>query len=645
MTKRQLSLGGIQPDKSFISGIRSFPLNIEIRTVRTYMRTPAQQQGQQSFGPAPGAPATYELNSSLVLLPKTPMKSRHFDSRVGYFATGFVDFDANPQGVKSTAMITRWRMEPKAEDIEKYKRGELVEPKNPIIYYIDPATPKKWVPYLIQGVNDWQVAFEKAGFKNAIIAKEAPKNDPEWSMEDARHNVIVYKPSDIANAMGPHVHDPRSGEIMETHISWYHNIMEILHSWYMVQTSAVDPKARSMQLDDELMGQLIRFVSSHEVGHTLGLRHNFGSSSTVPVEKLRDNAWLKEHGHTPSIMDYARFNYVAQPEDNIERANLFPRIGEYDKWAIEWGYKWMPDADAEKETLNNWIITKTTADTHLWFGTETDPNDPRGQNEDLGDNAMKAGVYGIKNLKRIVPNLVTWTKEPGEGYASLRKMYIEVTGQFNRYMGHVAKNVGGIMTTPKTVEENGAVIEFVSKANRKKRLHSYRSSCLQHHFGYLIRRYFSLTGAGDMNTIANIQNAIIIRLISNATISKLLQFEAVYPAQAYTAKELLDDLKRGIWSELKTANAIDIYRRNLQKFYVERLIVLTTEAPAVTVPGAQNISLAVSKMNDGLSIVKGHMRNLLAEIRVGILSAKDASTKLHLQDLADRLTNSLDNKK
>jgi hypothetical protein len=642
MTKRQLSLGGMQPDKSYISGIKSFPLNIEIRTVRTYMRTPAQQQGPQSAGPAASAPATYELNSSLVLLPKTPMKPRQFDSRVGYFATGFVDFDANPQGVKTTAMITRWRLEPKAEDIEKYKRGELVEPKSPIVYYIDPATPKKWVPYLIQGVNDWQVAFEKAGFKNAIIAKEAPKNDPEWSMEDARHNVIVYKPSDVANASGPHVHDPRSGEIIETHINWYHNIMELVHNWYMVQAAAVDPKARAMQFDDELMGQLIRFVSSHEVGHTLGLRHNFGSSSTVPVEKLRDNAWLKEHGHTPSIMDYARFNYVAQPEDNIERSNLFPRIGEYDKWAIEWGYRWMPEE--KRETLNNWIITKTTGDIHLWFGTESDPNDPRGQNEDLGDNAMKAGVYGIKNLKRIIPNLITWTKEPGEGYASLRKMYSEITGQFNRYMGHVAKNVGGVFTTPKTSEENGAVIEFVSKAKQKEAIAFLQEQLFTTPTWLLDKKIFSLTGSGDMNTIATMQNNTLNRLISVATINKLLQFEAVYSAQAYTATEMLNDLKRGIWSELRVAKPVDLYRRNLQKLYVERLIALTAEAPVGTATQGQQ-QPTLSKSNDGLSIIKGHMKTLLTEIRAAIVTSKEAATKLHLQDLADRLTNALDNKK
>jgi hypothetical protein len=338
--KKGLSIGQQMNDRSYIDDVKAFESNIEIRSVKTYYRMSAS--GGNGPQVAPG-PVTYELNSSMVLLPKVPMQPRSFDPRVGYFATGYTDFDANPQGIKKVSMITRWRLEPKAEDIEKYKRGELVEPKKPIVFYIDPATPKKWVPYLIQGVNDWQVAFEKAGWKNAIIAKEAPVNDSTWSIDDAGHSAIIYKPSDIANASGPHVHDPRSGEILETHVNWYHNVMSLVHNWYFVQAAAVDPRARKMQFDDELMGQLIRFVSSHEVGHTLGLRHNFGSSSTVPVEKLRDKAWVEANGHTPSIMDYARFNYVAQPEDSISEKGLFPRIGEYDKWAIEWGYRWFPD--------------------------------------------------------------------------------------------------------------------------------------------------------------------------------------------------------------------------------------------------------------------------------------------------------------
>lgn len=285
--KANLKLSSYQADKSYVADVRSFPTNIEIRAVKTYTRSAAGGSSTAATGAKPGN-ATLELNSSIVLLPEKPMQPRYYDDRVGYFNTGFVDYDANPHGIKRVSLITRWRLEPKPEDMEKYKRGELVEPAKPIIFYIDPNAPKIWVPYLIQGVEDWRVAFEKAGFKNAISAKEAPVDDPEWSLDDARHSAIVYKPSDIPNASGPHVHDPRSGEILESHINWYHNVMEVVRNWYLIQAGASDPRAQKLKFDDELMGQLIRFVSSHEVGHTLGLRHNFGASSTVPVEKLRD---------------------------------------------------------------------------------------------------------------------------------------------------------------------------------------------------------------------------------------------------------------------------------------------------------------------------------------------------------------------
>src|SRR6185436_3826543 len=305
-----------------------------------------------------------------------------------------------------------------------------------------------------------------------IMAKVAPTNqeDSSWSLEDARFSAIVYKPSDVANASGPSIQDPRSGQIIESHINWYHNVMELLRNWYFIQTSPSDSLARKMQFSDELMGQLIRFVSSHEVGHTLGLRHNWGSSSTVPVEKLRDKAWVEANGHTPSIMDYARFNYVAQPEDNISEAGLFPRIGDYDKWAIEWGYKMFPrykDAEAEKSYLNKWVIERLK-NNRLWFGTETNPDDPRSQREQVGDDAMKAGMYGIKNLQRIVANLMEWTKTPDKDYSGLASMYSEVTYQFDWYMSHVSKYVGGIMETPRTMEEQGAVYEVTPKAKQKE---------------------------------------------------------------------------------------------------------------------------------------------------------------------------------
>jgi hypothetical protein len=641
--KRSLSLGAQQSDRSYIEGIQSFPQNVEIRTVKTYAKTPAQAAPGMPAS-APGGPATYELNSSLVLLPKVPMQPRYFDPRVGYFATGYTDFDVNPHGIKKVAMITRWRLEPRPEDVEKYKRGELVEPQKPIVFYIDPATPKKWVPFLKQGVNDWNVAFERAGFKNAIIAKEASLNNPEWSLEDARHSAIVYKPSDIPNASGPHVHDPRSGEILETHVNWYHNVMQLLRNWYFVQTAAVDPRARKMQFDDELMGQLIRFVSSHEVGHTLGLRHNFGSSSTVPVEKLRDKKWVEANGHTPSIMDYARFNYVAQPEDNISEKGLFPRIGEYDKWAIEWGYRWFPDAatpEAEKPVLNKWVIERLKDNKHLWFGTETDASDPRGQNEDLGDNAMKASAYGIKNLKRILPNLLEWTKEANEDYTNARTLYSEVVNQFGRYMGHVTKNIGGVTTTPRMVEEGGLVYEFVPEAAQKEAMAFLRQQLFTTPTWLLDKKLQALAGAGNLNTIANLQQSVLNRLLSNNTLDKLIQFEAFDAQKAYTAAEMLSDLKKSVWSELATRGPIDIYRRNLQKIYVEKLVSLVDPAERPAASGPMKQTTCISKTNDALSLLKGQVRSLSTEIRHALPLVKDSATQLHLQDVRERLEKAL----
>ncbi|HUM64999.1 MAG TPA: zinc-dependent metalloprotease, partial [Chitinophagaceae bacterium] len=575
--KSSMRIGSQQSDKSYIDNIRSYPLNIEISTVKTYGRSPAPAGGGgQGGGPRPASGnITVEMNSSIVLLPKTPMKPRYFDPRVGYFTVGYTDFDANPQGVEAVRLVKRWRLEPRDEDMEKYKRGELVEPKKPIIFYIDPTTPKAWVPYLIQGVNDWQVSFEKAGFKNAIMGKIAPtkEEDPEWSLEDARYSAIVYKPSDVANASGPSISDPRSGEIMESHINWYHNVMELLHRWYFIQCAPNDPTARKMTFDNELMGQLIRFVSSHEVGHTLGLRHNYGSSSTVPVEKLRDKKWVEANGHTPSIMDYARFNYVAQPEDKISREGLFPRIGDYDNWAIEWGYKLFPqiaDEEKEKEHLNKWVIERLK-DNRLWFGTETNPDDPRSQREQVGDDGMKGAMYGIKNLQRIVPNLEEWTKVPNKDYTSLRNMYNQLTNQFSLYLSHVSKYVGGVMETPKMVEESGAVYETVAKAKQKEAVEFLNKNLFATPTWLIDNNIYSKTGINGISTIGGLQDGVLNRLLATRNLSKLIDAEAVKGNSAYTITELFADLKKGIWSELPSRSKIDVYRRNLQKSYVSVL--------------------------------------------------------------------------
>ena len=654
--KTLFQVGGQQTDKSYIVSVKTYPLNIEIKTVKTYSKS-----GGGGFavpGPSPlastggGQLLTMELNSSLVLLPKTTMQQRYFDPRVGYFIRGYTDFDANPQGVKDISMAVRWRLEPKDEDIEKYKQGQLVEPKKPIIYYIDPATPKKWVPYLIQGVNDWQVAFEKAGFKNAIMAKLAPtpEEDSTWSLEDARFSAIVYKPSEIANASGPNVHDPRSGEILESHINWYHNVMNLLRNWYFIQCAPTDPRARKMQFDDELMGQLIRFVSSHEVGHTLGLRHNYGSSSTVPVEKLRDKAWVEANGHTPSIMDYARFNYVAQPEDNISPAGLYPRIGDYDKWAIEWGYKKIYEAATpEEEAL---ILSKITTERlqnnkRLFFGTEINPDDPHSQNEDLGDNAMKAGAYGIKNLQRIVPNLMTWTKVPNEDYSNLSELYGEVVTQFNRYLGHVIKNIGGIYETPKKVEQAGPVYEYVPKAIQQDAM-SFLTKNIFTTPTWLINPEISgKTGSDPLNVIGSRMEGALNALLTINRMNKLISAENELGKNAYTLTDLMADLQKSIWAELYSRKPIDVYRRNLQKAYIERFNTLISPgAPASSSFGGIVITFGGGdiKKTDIVSVAKGTLRSVKADISAALPSMTDKMTRYHLQDMLDRIGRILDPK-
>lgn len=630
-SKEYIGLLNMVSEGTYIDTLKAFPKNIEISTTVTYQ----SKKGMSNVGfletGSPRIPLTYELNSSMVLLPEVPMKARLFDPRVGYFTVGYTDFDSNPQGIEYKKLITRWRLEPKDE--AAYLRGELVEPKKPIIIYIDPATPKKWVPYLIQGVNDWQVAFEKAGFKNAIYALEAPTDDPSWSLEDARHSAIVYKPSDIPNASGPHINDPRTGEILETHINWYHNVMSLLRDWYMIQAGTIDEAARKMQLDDELMGQLIRFVSSHEVGHTLGLRHNFGSSHTVPVEKLRDKAWVEANGHTPSIMDYARFNYVAQPEDGITRAGIFPRIGIYDKWSIEWGYRWLPQFQTPEDEVafsNQSIIEKLQTDVRYTFGTESDPNDPRNQSEDLGDDSMLASLYGIKNLKRIVPQILTWSYEPNKSYAGAGEIYSGVVSQFNRYLGHVTKNVAGIYSNSITVEQTDEIAREFVPANIQKRAIAFLNEQLFTTPEWLIdRQLMEKAKILPVNVICSLQSGVLARLINKNTLDKMSENEILNGKKAYTSAQMFNDLKKVIWSNLRQS---DIYKRNMQKAYVENLINLLdkkgnadknasgkrpaySEAPAIAhgqLTELKRLSTSAASMTSGTA--KGHYQNLITLI-------------------------------
>jgi hypothetical protein len=589
------------------------------------------------------------MSNSLVLLPKTPMKRRYFDERVGWFARGQIDYGLDAQKSKTVTYLDRYRLEVKEEDIEKFKRGELVEPKKQIVYYVDRATPKEWVPYIIQGVNDWQVAFEAAGFKNAIVGKMAPtkEEDPEYSPEDIRYSVIRYLASPIPNANGPHVSDPRSGEILESDINWYHNVMSLLHNWYFIQTAAINPEARGNSFKTETMGELIKFVSSHELGHTLGLPHNMGSSSAYPVDSLRSASFTKKYGTAPSIMDYARFNYVAQPED--KGVALMPNIGVYDKYAIAWGYRPILDTDAkgEKETLDSWI-TAHAGDPMYRFGHQQAGGvvDPSSQTEDLGDNAMKASMYGIKNLKRILPRLEEWTSEKGENYDNLSTMYGQALSQFNRYMGHVTANIGGVYEEYKTTDQEGAVYTHVDKATQKEALNFVIDELFKTPTWMLDKNIFSKTEfSGSVERVRGLQARTVNNILNPGRMARMIENETMNGANAYSLVSMMSDLRKGVWSEIYNGRSIDTYRRNLQRAHLDRLDFLLNKAKNQR--GANFGYFKQSGINinqsDVKSVARGELKRLQRDAKAASYKG-NTLTRYHLQDVVDRIDTILDPK-
>jgi|694.fasta_scaffold01717_11 hypothetical protein len=660
--KRRYSLSALAQDRSYIGKITTYPINTEIVTVKTYQSAPSLGPSIPGLPPATGIAAardagavTMEINTSLLLLPKVPMQRRIADKRVGFFTDEFVRYSDSQQKVEDISFAVRWRLEPKDGEWEKWRRGELVEPKKPIIYYIDPATPKQWRFHLIAGINDWQAAFEKAGFKNAIMGKEWPENDTTMSMEDARFSVVRYFASDIANAYGPNVHDPRSGEILESHIGWYHNVMKLVHDWYMLQAGPSDPGARSMKYDDQLMGDLIRFVSSHEVGHTLGLRHNMGSSSQTPVEKLRDKQWVEANGHTASIMDYARFNYVAQPEDNISRKGLYPRIGDYDKWAMKWGYGYIPGntEDETKMNSNKMVTAALKENPRHWFGTYESGNrvDPRSQSEDLSDNSVKASEYGVMNLKRVMKGLPEWTKEEGDQYENLANMYVQTLGQFSRYIGHVSTNIGGVYETFKTVEQNEAVYEIVPKTRQKDAVGFINKNVFETPTWLVDRAMWNkFNNPISADPIMSLQERTLNSIVSTDRLGRLqLSAERFGLDKAYTAMELLNDVQSTVFNELSSKKTIDTYKRMLQRAYVDRLtaILNPSAAPAggitISFGGAPSAGIDAKK-SDVTAIVRAQLASLRGQLNGAAASTTDKMSKIHLVDLTERIKEALDPK-
>lgn len=613
--KREYGLSVQIGNLSFIEDIKSFPMNTEVRLTKTWNCSKTSLPTASSTGKA-----TFRLNISFILLPERPMMRRYYDPRVGYFADQYNEFSDKQQRVRNKKFITRWRLEPKPEDVERMRRGELVEPQKPIIYYIDPATPKQWRKYLIQGVNDWQTAFEKAGFKNAIIGKEWPENDSTMSMEDARYSVIRYLASPIENAYGPNVHDPRTGEILESHICWYHNVMKLLHDWYMIQASTIDEAAQKMNYDEALMGELIRFVSSHEVGHTLGLRHNFGASSTVPVDSLRNKEWVEKYGHTPSIMDYARFNYVAQPEDGISRKGIFPRINDYDIWAIEWGYTPMLDAtdeDSDHELLEQLVAKRLPGNPRLWWGDgEGNRSDPRCLTEDLSDDVIKASEYGIRNLKIQLANLPQWSYEKNDiNNTNLTAIYNQILSQFSRYNGHVMRQIGGYYKDFKTVDQKGDIFTPTPREKQKSAMDYLQRNIFTEPTWLIENDYMRRMTSDPQQVTISVGVKTLTTLLGSTSFN-----------EEYTCQEFYSDLTKMIFKEADTREKVTKYRANIQSEFANHLI-------------SQYKTLAVT--SEKRPYILFTLRQLKTKTGNAMNSSNDAFTKAHFANLNDAITRAL----
>nr|WP_315224649.1 zinc-dependent metalloprotease [uncultured Flavobacterium sp.] len=664
--------GSVKSELSYIENVKTFPKNI---VVKSQLTTSVSEGG-------PALSVTLGVTSNIILLDKVPMRPRFADNRVGYFSEKHWYFSDNQQAMRERELITRWRLEPKKEDIEKYKYGELVEPKKPIVYYIDPSTPKQWRSFIIQGVRDWQVAFEKAGFKNAIIAKEPTEEDTDFDIDDVRYSVITYVASQKSNAMGPAVVDPRSGEIIESDIIWWHNVMTSLQSWMRIQTGAIDPKARGNKFTDEHMGEAIRFVSSHEVGHTFGLKHNMGASFAYDVESLRSKDFTAKMGGTaPSIMDYARYNYIAQPEDHVEA--ITPKIGEYDKYAIDWGYRWYADEKEEEAALNN-LITKHQDDPLYFYGEQQDGNsaiDPRSQSEDLGNDAMKAGEYGLKNLKKVVAKILDWTYEKDASYYETGKLYIGAIGQWNLYNYHVLSNLGGIYLNTTVHGDNKASYVAVPAAIQKKAV------------AYLLKNSITIPDWLFFNPILDktnplkdsplgpyeytpytlareLQCGILYSMLSDdrllrITENELFQRNAI-KEDIFTVTQLFKTLRQNIFAATIQNKSLTIMERMTQKNYVDVLIVSTSKLfektepkkaleieESLTMPHlchaineskmARNINQSsLKRVSEVTSDKKGELNQILQLLKMK-RNIGNQETRNHYFDLIQRIERALNN--
>jgi len=593
-----------------------------------------------------GNSATVVVHHSMVKLPEKPMMPRVADDRVGYFTVRQTDYGRDEQRAPQRTYITRFRLE------KKDPNAALSEPVKPIVYWVDPATPAKYRPWIRKAITDWQPAFEAAGFKNAIIPKDGPtpQEDPEWNPEDARHSVIRWLPSTSENAMGPHIHDPRSGEIIEADISVYHNVLNLARAWYFVQAGPLDKRAQKLPLPDDLMGRLIEYVVAHEIGHTLGFQHNFKASSMYSVENVRNRDWVHKMGHCPSIMDYSRFNYVAQPEDGIDVADLIPGIGPYDIWATMWGYKPIPGArtpDEEKATLHQWALEQEKTPWLRFNTADAGGAVPGEQSEAVGDaDAVKATELGVKNLQRVMEYLVpATTGDKGEPFDDLSEFYGRVLGQWSQEMGHVANIVGGVDGQQKNIGQEGVRFIPIPRERQAAAVKFLNDNALTTPMFFvrtdILRR---IEPAGIISRIGRAQRQILNTLLTPARIGRLVEHQAVDGSNIYAPLDYLADVRKGVWKELDGRGPvkIDTFRRNLQRAYVELIddrINRTTAAAAAAPGGAPAVAT-----DEVRPLLRGELKNLSTAINSAISRSADRETRLHLEDMKDQIARVLDPK-
>lgn len=622
----------LDPSRTYIETAKSFPQNIEVRHVLTFDagNPPSDQQtGTMSL----------LMSQSMVLLPKEPMRPRYEDYRVGWFTVNQINYGLDEQKAAQQSFIRRWRLEPK--DPEAYARGELVEPVKPIVYYLDPATPTKYVPYVIQGVEDWNEAFEAAGFKNAIQAKEAPspEEDPDWSPEDIRYSTVRWVATTIRNAVGPSVSDPRTGEIIESDIVWFHNHLRSYRNRLMIETGAANPEARKLKLDDDLIGETVRRVISHEIGHAIGLPHNMQSSAAYPVDSLRSGSFTQEFGIATTIMEYARQNYVAQPGD--ENIRFIRKIGPYDKYSVNWGYRVIPEAETpedEKPILDSWILEK--ADDPVYRFASSTGYDPSAQTEDLSNDPVQASTYGLMNLKRVVPNLIEWTSTPGEGYDDLEEIYGELIGQWSRYAGHVTTNIGGMYQSRKSSDQDGVLYTPVPKDYQQKAM----AFMNEHVFTTpdwlldkeILRR---IEHAGAIDRVRSLQSRMLGSVMNPSVMMRLTETETFEGDEAYSPLEMLDDLRSGVWSEIYDMTPIDPYRRNLQRVYLDNIEEAFTTDATGGFGGGVDI-----KNSDIRPLLRVELNQLQRDLERAETRISDRVSRAHIQDALVRIDSILNPK-